>query len=85
MDFSSQLLRGEKVVWSAEIEKRRHDSEVRPAPPVSAEPMMAGEKNKHHRSPRRSNLERDTCADVGHFRLADEQVIRSLRRKWGIG
>jgi len=26
MDFSSQLLRGEKVVWSAALEKAAHDA-----------------------------------------------------------
>jgi hypothetical protein len=71
MDFSSQLLRGEKVVWSAALEKAAHDAAIRPAPPIKeSKPRMCGT--------------RDECADPGAFKISDEQVIRSLREKWGI-
>ena len=72
MDFSSQALRrGEIVIWSGALEKQRHDAAVKPAPPI-----------KEHK-PRLCR--RPDSADVGEFKLSDERVIRSLRRKWGIG
>jgi hypothetical protein len=77
MDFSSQALRrGEVVIWSGSLEKQRHDATVKPAPPVADEsrPRMC-----------RQPHSRDECADVGEFKVSDERVIRSLRRKWGIG
>jgi hypothetical protein len=72
MDFSFQALRrGEVVIWSGALEKQRHDSAVKPAPPIKeSKPRMCGT--------------RDESADVGEFKLSDEQVIRSLRTKWGI-
>ena len=71
MDFSSQLLRGEKVVWSAALEKAAHDATIRPAPPIKeSKPRMCGT--------------RDESADVGEFKLSDERIIKSLRTKWGI-
>jgi hypothetical protein len=74
MDFSSQALRrGEVVIWSGSLEKQRHDAATRPAPPVPEE-----------HKPRMCRT-RDESADVGEFKLSDERVIRSLRRKWGIG
>ena len=70
MDFSSQLLRGEKVVWSAALEKAAHDATIRPAPPIKeSKPRMC---------------QSSECADPGAFKISDEQVIRSLRTKWGI-
>lgn len=71
MDFSSQLLRGERVVWSAALEKAAHDATIRPAPALKEhKPRMCGT--------------REECLDVGPFKIADERVIRSLREKWGI-
>jgi hypothetical protein len=64
------------VVWSGVLEKQRHDQQVRPAPPIREEsrPRMCREKSV--------DVDRFT---VREFRVADERVIRSLRRKWGIG
>jgi hypothetical protein len=72
MDFESSLRPGEKVIWSAAIEKREHDAATKPAPPIrESKPRMCGT--------------RDECADVGAFRFSDEQVVKRLREKWGVG
>jgi hypothetical protein len=73
VDFSFQRLRpNERIVWSPALEKAAHDATIRPAPSLAEEsrPRMC---------------QRDQCADVGAFKVSDERVIRSLRKKWGIG
>ncbi len=71
MNFSSQLLPGEKIIWSGALEKARHDAATKPAPSLAeSKPRMCGT--------------RDDCVDVGAFKVSDERVIRSLREKWGI-
>jgi hypothetical protein len=73
MDFSFQRLRpNERVIWSGELEKRQHDAMTKPAPAIREE------------SKPRTCRTRNQCADVGEFHVSDEQVIKSLRTKWGI-
>jgi hypothetical protein len=80
MDFSSQLLRGEKVVWSASLEKQRHDEQLRPAPPIAevSRPNIRIREKKH------KVAEDDPCADVGEFHVRDREAIRQLREKWSL-
>lgn len=77
MDFSSQALRsGEVVVWSGELEKQRHDAQVKPAPPIREEhkPRMC----------RQPHVRDDECSKVGEFSINNRKAIRALRQKWGV-
>jgi hypothetical protein len=70
MNFESSLRPGEKVVWSAQLEKAAHDATIRPAPPVTeSKPRMCGTQDG---------------ADVGAFKVSDERIARALREKWGV-
>ena len=76
MEFSTQLCRGERVVWSASIEKQKHDAAIKPAPVIAEEtrPRMCHEKHRECEP-----------SSAGEFRVTDQRVIRALRRKRGIG
>lgn len=75
MDFSSTLRPNEVVIWNAAIQRQRENEAARPAPRLVEEtrPRMC-------RKP-------DPCAGSGPFRIRDpqaEQLIHSLRQKWGL-
>ena len=80
MDFSTALCRGERVVWSAQIEKEKHDATIRPAPVIAEDkqPRMCHEKHG-------ALSESNKVSNAGEFRVTDQRVIKALRRKWGIG
>jgi hypothetical protein len=74
MDFSSSLRPGEKVIWSAAIEKQQRDAAIKPAPVIAeSKPRMCRELHV-----------RDECRNIGEFHVNNQHVIRALRQKWGL-